>query len=184
VQVPLQLFDPGLGDFLTVSAAYFDLHAVVVLADTLRSRDHGPRGCHDGWVRSVFAFPSRPQAEVSAVLGQLAIRSVVADGSVEWIVDEALWIRVIRRSDLASQWWLEWEPQVQEALRASMGQVPVWGLQIDISSRVGGHREVLNVLAAVLSPGGQAVDDSANRTWSMAELFADGAREFMRAAAP
>jgi hypothetical protein len=48
--------------------------------------------------------------------------------------------------------WLDWTPEAMAQLASTVGVLPTWGLQIDISSRVDGHRELSTVLNVLPRP--------------------------------
>jgi hypothetical protein len=127
-------------------------------------------------VMSVFAFPSGGFEDAASVLDSLAGRSDLGE-SVEWVFEEVLWI--YPRSE-TGELWLDWTSEAMDQLESNIGPLPAWGLQIDISSRVDGHREVLTVLNVLLERGGHAVDDYSDHPWTLDEINTDAARHDAR----
>ncbi|MEN3356489.1 MAG: hypothetical protein V7637_471 [Mycobacteriales bacterium] len=120
-------------------------------------------------MRSVFAFPVRPQGEIQALLDQAGQRSEIVPGRVEWIIDNVLWIRV--RADVEGL-YADWDSDAIVALTTAVGSRPSYAVIADVSGRVAGHPEVACFLHVVIGSGGHAMDDYSEDVWTYEQITA------------
>jgi len=119
-------------------------------------------------MRSVFAFPELTPAEAETVLNETGTRQDLdPDLGAEWVVDGCLYVRIERDGD---DLWADWSDKEVDRLGRQLGQLPTWGLVIDVSGGVDGRPEVTGLLRALLKSGGVAMDDYSEHAWTLAEV--------------
>jgi hypothetical protein len=113
-------------------------------------------------MRSVFVFPQGGRSEAVATLDRLLPRrgGSWADGDVYVdVVDEEI-----------GQLFADWEPHQAAGVRAAAGQQPAWAVEIGVSGRIIGTREVCDLVTRLLRNGGFATDDYSDHFWTLEEI--------------
>lgn len=121
-----------------------------------------PERCpYPSLVRSVFVFPLGGRSDAVAVLDRLLPRrgGSWADGNV--YVDVA--------DEETGRLFADWEPQDAARVRAAV-QRPAWAVQIAVSGRIEGTREVSGLVTSLLGKGGFATDDYSGHFWTLPEI--------------
>jgi hypothetical protein len=121
-------------------------------------------------VRSVFAFPTLPRADVEACLDRIGQRSDGIPGHRGWIIDRRLWVRVQTDDEGL---YADWDADALAALRRAVGSRPRYAVIADVSGRIPGYREVASFLQVVIGRGGHARDDYTDDFWTYEQIAAD-----------
>ncbi|MFJ4834514.1 hypothetical protein ACIP79_32090 [Streptomyces sp. NPDC088747] len=114
-------------------------------------------------MRSVFAFPAGERAETVASLD----RHLPAQRD-PWTVEGNLYIEI--DDEQTGYLFSDWDSDDVAALEAAVGHRPTWAVQIDISGRIDGTREVHRLVELLLENGGVATDDYSAHPWTLQEI--------------
>jgi hypothetical protein len=114
-------------------------------------------------MRSVCVFPARERSETVALLDQH-----LPEQRDPWVMAEALYVSI--DDDQTGYLFSDWEPDQVAVLEAAVGHRPTWAVGIDLSGRIDGTAEVLQLVALLLQQGGVTVDDYSDHPWTLQEI--------------
>ena len=115
-------------------------------------------------MRTVFLFPRLAREEITRRLDDLA-----GPGNLdEWILDDAMWIRLVDRD---GGLYDDWEEELQRALaRAADGTAPSWAVVADVSSHLPGDAIVKRLVEALADSDGHVLDDQGDSIWTASQV--------------
>jgi hypothetical protein len=116
-------------------------------------------------VRSVFVFPRLGREEIIRRLDDLAGPASLD----EWILDDALWIRLVDRD---GGLYADWDEERQRALaHAEGGAAPSRAVMADVSSHVPGDAIVKRLVEALTDGDGHVLDDYGDKIWTASQVI-------------
>jgi hypothetical protein len=106
-------------------------------------------------VRSVFVFPACSRKEASAVIRAHGIRPDLSPMTSEIGDPQTVWAEFWAPSELEAP---EWEPDDLARVAGYLGEPVKWAVEVTLTGRVNGRRELHALISDLLAAGGCSTD--------------------------